>query len=386
MKLLYAGFDKLEVSFQGALPKATLKTLQIARDEAAERQSKVLVRFGPGKVAMHVAGNGIRGGYAFVADTGPLGETWIFKNNSEVRHWNIAAFVHSSSLVAYGYYQSRDRLWQRLEAMGCTVLRESVRRVDYALDFLAPDFEPGLEQFVAHRRCKVAPYWGTKKLSPNEEHKPSAVFRARKIETVTIGRMPGRQVCVYDKRREAIEQRKLHWFAVWELDHLDPSQRIWRVEVRAGKRELKDTWGISTFKDLEDSIGDVLLHAVSQVRYLDNNQTDSNISRQRLHPIWQLTQQHLSESLMEFRSGLLPGQVKAIEQGLAVETYTSLIAGNAAALAVVLGMSDKEIRRHLPEKVSAELRAKIQRKDGRFEKSLVRARERLYFVVGTSSN
>ena len=54
--------------------------------------------------------------------------------------------------------------------------------------------------------------------------------------------MPGRQIIVYDKRREAIAKRKLFWFKVWNIERDDPAQKVARIEVRAGKKELKDRW------------------------------------------------------------------------------------------------------------------------------------------------
>lgn len=43
MKLLYAGFDTIDVAFQGALDKETLEVLKQAKAEAAKRQEKQLV-------------------------------------------------------------------------------------------------------------------------------------------------------------------------------------------------------------------------------------------------------------------------------------------------------------------------------------------------------
>ena len=76
--------------------------------------------------------------------------------------------------------------------------------------------------------------------------------------------MPGRQICVYDKRREAIEQGKLFWFRLWGIDP-GYTANVWRVELRAGKKELR-RWPIRTLADVEASIADVLLSMIRQVR------------------------------------------------------------------------------------------------------------------------
>lgn len=89
---------------------------------------------------------------------------------------------------------------------------------------------------------------------------------------------------------------------------------------------------VTTFEDVEDSIGDVFLHAVKQVRYLNGKQTDTNVNRQRLHPIWSAATKHLETSLFDFRAGLLSGQYKEIERRMAIDNYTRQITGNAAGL------------------------------------------------------
>ena len=380
MKLIYSGFDKLEISFQGALSPEALEVLRSAKEEAKKRQSQVLVQIGPGKVEMHVADHGLKGGYAFVTDTGPTGEKWTFKDNPASSQWNIAVSVHASSLAVHSLESTWDRLTWRLLDMGATVLAESVRRVDYAMDFLTSGFEINLDLIVAHGHCKVQPYWGEKQEGQSIEGLTS-VFRGRRIETVTVGKMPGRQVTIYDKRKAAIEQRKLYWFAVWKMDRHDRSNQVWRVELRAGKKELKGKWRITTFADVKNSIGDVFRHAASQVRYVDEVQTDTNISRQRLHPLWLAVMEHLEESLLEFRSGLLPGQLKEIERQLAIDTYAALIIGNSAGLAVASQLDEEDVETELADLVAAMVHGAVTDPDGAFGKKLARTKERLRFVV-----
>src|SRR4029077_1301274 len=114
---------------------------------------------------------------------------------------------------------------------------------------------------------KVRPYWGEVDGSM-DRNQPSAVCRGRRLESVTIGKMPGRQIIVYDKRREVVEKRKLLWFRVWGIDPHDTSVQVWRVEMRAGKKELKGRWQIRTFDDVDRAIGDVFLQALVDVRYI----------------------------------------------------------------------------------------------------------------------
>lgn len=380
MNLIYAGFDKLDVAFQGALPEPSLDILRKAREEASKTQRDVLVSIGPEQIEMHVAEHGLKGGYAFLTDTGPTGEKWMIKDSGDAQQWNIAVSVHASSLASHSYHETRDRLWSTLEGMGARIIKESVRRVDYAMDFLAPDFELNLDRFVAHGHSKVQPHWGGN-WKPAGVGEVSSVMRGRRLETVTVGKMPGRQVTIYDKRKASIEQRKFFWFKIWDVDQHDSSQKVWRVEVRAGKKELKDRWQIRTFEDVENSIGDVFREAVSHVRYLSQFQTDGNVSRQNLHPLWEAVIDHLENSLMEFRSGLLPGQLREIERQATIDNYFRLFRGNAAGLAVALGLTLDEIEDDLITTISNELQVMIDTPDGPFWESYKRAQEKFRFLA-----
>ncbi len=55
---------------------------------------------------------------------------------------------------------------------------------------------------AAHPRTRARPGWSK---AADTTH-PAAVLSGRRLESVTVGKMPGRQVIVYDKRREAIER------------------------------------------------------------------------------------------------------------------------------------------------------------------------------------
>ncbi|MCC3306604.1 hypothetical protein [Sneathiella sp. HT1-7] len=378
IKQLYAGFDTIEVAFLGALPIEVLEVFREAKQEAAKQQERQLVTIGPGNVAGHIASHGLTGGYAFLFDTGPTGDIWNFKDTADPSKWNIAVKPHASALACYSYQETKERFLHTLKDMGCRFGIESIRRVDFAMDFLMPEtFELNHMQFVTHHRSKVKPYF-----DPKEEpdpNTPSLVFQGRRIGAVTVGKMPGRQAIVYNKRKAAIEQRTYYWFKVWEIDPKDTTKNIWRVELRAGKKELKDKWNIRTFTDLENSIGDVFNDAVEKVRYLDDFQTDGNVTRQRMHPLWLSAMECLSKKLTDYRSGLVPGQVREVFREQQAETYMQQITGNAAGLAVVLELEEEEIRETLGRDIGQTISNIINTPDTRFFESRDRAQNRLIF-------
>jgi hypothetical protein len=379
-KLLYSGFDQFDVAFQGALPRDVVAVLEAAKEEAQKQQEPVLVTVGPGRVDMHVAENGKRGGYAFSCNTGPTGEQIWFKKSSNPSLWNILVSVHSKALVCCPLQTTFNRIKRTLADIGCIVGQESINRIDFAMDFLAPpDFELRHEQFVAHRRAKVRPYWSEK--ADSDENQPSAVLAGRRCESVTIGKMPGRQIIVYDKRRDAIDKGKMYLFDLWRIDPKDQTKRVWRIEIRAGKKHLKDRWRLSTFADIEAAIGDVFKLAMEDVRYLADDQSDSNVSRQDQHTLWLAGSEIAFYAMQEHRAGLTPDQVKTAEREQLATIYASQIRGLAAGLSVVYGMDEADILAELESAIGADLRQALQSADGQFWDSRQRAMKRLHFTT-----
>jgi hypothetical protein len=231
---------------------------------------------------------------------------------------------------------------------------------------------------VAHTQSKVKPYWG-KREADEKATQPAAICRGRRLESVTVGKMPGPQICVYDKRREAVEQVKPFWFRLWGIDPAETAN-VWRVEPRAGKRELR-RWQIRTLADVEASIADVFLEMIKRVRYLDAMQTDSNASRQRPHPLWVAVRKHLEDDLFDFRSGLLPSEIREIEREIAQQRYRAMVLGNLAGFAVAYGLDDASIERNLPEIARSLTAHALDDPERCFARSVGRARERLRFLA-----
>jgi hypothetical protein len=107
--------------------------------------------------------------------------------------------------------------------------------------------------------------------------------------------------------------------------------------LRTGNKKLKDIWRMTTFEDVEIGIGDVFLHALKQVRYLDGI---SSIVARRLRPHSSRNDRPavrphprssssnraprgytLKTGLFDFRAGLFPGQYVEIERQMAIQNY-----------------------------------------------------------------
>ncbi len=374
--LLYSGFDTLYVAFQGALPEKARRLLRKAKARAADEGQAALIAIGPGKVDMHVQENGSRGGYAFVCDTGSLGETWLFKDNGDANQWNIFVNVDAKSLLAAGYHETRRRLFQTLQEIDCRVITHAINRIDYAMDFLAPDFEPNLDLFVTPPGTTVKPHWA----DGDGQARASAVFANRRIQSVTVGSSKLRQVIIYDKRRDSLDKRKLFWFKQWDIDPKDRSKAVWRVELRAGKQELKGRFRIATFDDLEAAIGDVYKIMAEQIRYVAEDQTDTNVTRQELHPLWRKVCEHVQFAMADKQSGLTRDQIKEIERDEAIDNATTMITAYAINMGIATGLSDEKIDEDLQKLVTAALSAQRDLNKGKFNKRVRRARERMHFI------
>jgi hypothetical protein len=180
------------------------------------------------------------------------------------------------------------------------------------------------------------------------------VARGGRIESVTIGKMPGRQVTVYDKTREIVAHEKLYW---WDLRGLDKEQfqgEVWRIEIRAGKAEL-DNWNLRSFGNLERIAGAVAEHILESVRYASPN-ADTEASRWPLHPLWSLVMEAVNDGLSAYSAKAERGK---IIEGLRldmIEHFQGLLPGLIASyghlrgyqpndLESVLDMVDDEILR-----------------------------------------
>jgi len=307
MQVIYSGFDNLDVSYRGRISDDLMEKLESAQEEAIRARQLALLQYAGLK--MHVAEGGSKGGYAFKCDTGPLGATWFFKRPNAKDPWGIRVSSKSLMLSTYGLDGARERIEGTLAALGCTLLPqpESIGRVDFAVDVLAPGFELNPENFVLHAR------------TTRTDHEEIEVLRSHggsgRYTSVTVGKMPGRQVIVYDKRLEATRKpEKAVWFDIWRaalassgrqpVDFSDPfASAVWRVEVRAGKQCLKDKYKVTTWRDLTEKLQGIFNDTLDRSRY-SVPKADSNRSRWPEHRLWELGRSRVSDIAFD-RVGLI---------------------------------------------------------------------------------
>lgn len=317
-RVLHAGFDTLDVSYQGALPPPILNHLREAKEEARASKREQPVEFGPGSFKGVIKPHGLAGGYAFVITNGPTGAIFTIADNADPNQWNLAVSVRALRLLTNGYEATKAWLVEMLDAMGCRITDHSVRRIDFAVDILAPDFELHMDNFVAPAQAKVRPYWSDEQAVDAEGNRPSAVARGRRFESVTIGMMPNRQLIVYDKRRAAIDLKQPYWFDVWQVDRDDVGAQVYRVEIRAGRDALARRLFKRTLPAVEAEMPTFVEDALAEIRYVTDKDAHRNISRATPHPLWELAHDaaenlpiHEPPSLPEGRALEIIGEQRA---------------------------------------------------------------------------
>lgn len=188
-------------------------------------------------------------------------------------------------LSLYGYEATKEKVLDILDndlsAKGSDdnfgIPQERISRVDYCLDFIFEEpFLPKLENFVCHGRTK-------KSKMGNLFYNVSGT--GQNIETITIGKNPNRQITVYNKIKEITAKNTHYWWDIWGLEKNKFNNEIWRIEIRAWKKEL-NKWNLRTFEDLEKIIGNVISDILESYKYTEPNLNDKNCNRWPKAEIW----------------------------------------------------------------------------------------------------
>jgi hypothetical protein len=193
--------------------------------------------------------------------------------------------------------------------------------------------------------------------------------------------MPGRQVIVYDKRRAAIDQQQPYWFDTWGTERDDPGQRVWRVELRAGREALTKLLAKRAIgrpvSSVEQHLRTFLIRASEQVRYTAPQGPQANISRVPPPPLWDTVQSALRD-LSVLQAAALPEAtvLEGIRRQRA-EMAEKQTFGNFINLLVLNRCSDTEIRESFEERAKEHARRYISGLDWmRINAKIANARDR----------
>lgn len=347
-RVLYSGFDTLDVSFQGALPDLTLAHLSLMKQKASATKRDQPIEIGPGPFRGVLKQHGMSGGYAFVFNNGPTGAIFSIKDNPDTREWNIGVSVRALRLLTHGYEATKQWIIECLKSMGCRLQDHSVRRLDFAIDIYAPGFELDMANFIAPAQSKISPMFSKEQDLDDEGNRPSAVIRGRSFESVTIGRMPGRQFCVYDKRRAAIDMGQPYWFEAWGVNPSEPNLYVLRVEIRAGRDALAKRMLKRSFNAVEADIGSFVSKALSDVRYVTDKNEQLNATRTTEHEIWDLARKAACTIPFDQREVLLEERALKILRQQRYDLAMKQGIGCLLNALILDGVSPEEIASQLP--------------------------------------
>ncbi|MDA9207824.1 hypothetical protein N9O61_02955 [Octadecabacter sp.] len=324
---IYHGFDGLEFAINVAIPEHLCIRLQEAQATARDTDDPVQVGFGSDWLVIHPTG--ARGGYAFRCTHAKTGE-WFFKKPLEKDPWGVRFSCASQALALHGLEGVRQMCKALLESLDIDAPDSAYcpSRVDFAVDFIGPDFKLDPDLFVVHSNT------GRRTIADIETIDIHA--RSNRTTSVTVGKMPGRQVIIYDKTQEVLAHRKFEWHKIWDRalaskgltrDHAP----IWRVEVRVAKRHLKDNWNVKSWASLYELLPEIFQKLLSDIRYCAPS-IDSNRSRWEPHQMWQDVSGLIETDLFNHVSTLSPDEYIEVKREQKIESVAARLEEIKAAL------------------------------------------------------
>lgn len=378
VEILHSGFDGLRLTIETDIPPALRERLRTAKAEAVETNRECILTFG--EITLGVRRSG---GMAFSAHTGDMGAEWYFLDpeNRPANNPGVTVDFRAFLLATGGLRAAQDHLEACMQAFGIPYGENQLRvtRADFAVDFLAPWFEPDRNDLVLPPKTKAVEFTGT---SDSETHASGA-----RVTGLRAGRGASRQLVIYDKRAEVIEKGKAGWVEIWNatrasmgkpaLDMKDPDQsRVWRFELRVGRKQLRERFGIRGWADLHAQVGDAFTDFCVGMRYCIPTK-DRNRARWPIHELWQAVAHTVAQDLHANISGTLPRDVKDANRAEHMRMLDRQLLGLFISRAAASGVTARDFSDFMEGHINALQRASDEHPvplDERIEKVAARYR------------
>jgi hypothetical protein len=370
MQPIYQNFDGLDFSICGAFPDDALEVLRIAKEQSQKLHGQhVLIEIGAAQMPVSVYPFGAGGGYFVKFDTGPDGALWFVKDTTTPKAGNVRISCSSLMLALNGLEGTKAILFEQMKNIGVVFAPNGhdvkIGRFDYCFDFIMDeDFEPDPKHFVKHPKSKIKGV---------VDEKVYFTIELPYFQSVTVGKMPNRQVIIYDKTAEIVDHLKPYWWDIWGLKSESIKGRIWRIEVRAGANEL-DRWNLRTFEDMERMAGDVILDILKTIRFALPTD-DTNRSRWPSHPIWSACQQSAESVLAPYISNADRKKIITDLRDSVTTRAVKNIRGSFATLTHLLGYEDGEVDKTI-EYIAEDVFTFAEQNPKEFRKRVKRARDK----------
>ncbi|WP_282181769.1 hypothetical protein [Aliiroseovarius marinus] len=309
-QILHSGFDGLRFTVQAEITPELREELALAKTHAKEFGQDIELRFG--EVLLSVTQ---KGGRTFNTNTGELGAVWMFQDPKDriPNNPGITVDFRALGLATGGIDHAERHFREVMSALAIPYLEHQLRlsRVDFAVDILAPWFEPERTSLVAPPGTKVSEYTGV------DETVTQAT--GGRVTGLRAGNVNNRQLAIYDKRTEVMQKASDGWLTIWNAERascgqepLDLSDRlttqVWRFELRLGSKQLRERFEIHTWADLRERLGDAYHDALQRLRYcIPTN--DSNRARWPTHELWRLFEDTIGQDLNAHCCGVQPSDV-----------------------------------------------------------------------------
>jgi hypothetical protein len=311
MVVVHSGFDGLKVTIQADIP------LEL-RGRLIEAKKQATLMCGDCVIDVRGLGLAVRrsGGMAFSAHTGEYGAEFYFLDpeNRAPNNPGVTVDFRAFLLATGGLQAAKDHLDLYIGALGISYETEALRvsRVDFAVDILAPWFEPNRDALVVPPGTKVTERTGIDETETNAS--------GPRVTGLRAGAIANRQLAIYDKRAEVSAKGKMGWVEIWNdklgarrLPLIDLSDRmtsqIWRFEMRMGSKQLRNRWAMHGWDDLNEKIGDAYIDFCEHIRYCQPT-ADSNRSRWPSHQLWEVVCRKVSNDMSAMVCGATPNSVK----------------------------------------------------------------------------
>jgi hypothetical protein len=309
-QILHSGFDGLRFTVQTEITPELRKEVAGAKAHARQSGNDCNLHFG--NVMLSVTKNG---GRNFNCHTGELGAVWMFQDPEDriPNNPGVTVDFRAFGLATGGLDRAEQHFREVMAALAIPYKEHQLRasRTDYAVDILAPWFEPDRLALVAPPGTNVTEYAGI------DETVTQAT--GGNVTGLRAGAVNNRQLAIYDKRLEVMQKAKDGWLEIWNAERkacgqepLDLTDRdlsqVWRFELRLGQKQLRGKFEMHTWQDLRDTLGDAYNDALGRLRYCIPT-SDSNRARWPTHELWRLFEDTIGNDLAVHCCGVLPSQV-----------------------------------------------------------------------------
>ena len=266
---LLSGFDTIECAYylEATRSKALdFQLLMTVREELRQLGNRFPFATPLGCEEFLMASHGTKSGYPFL-----LQNDAFTIQCGEFNKPNFFVAYRSHALWHQGAVGLHQRFLRWAESVGMAPYRtESLSRVDFTFDYLLPDIDFGVDDFI------------TSMVKDNQHRKN------KKVQTFTFGASPV-VLRIYNKSDEIAESSQKTWFyPLWN----GQQDNVWRIEWEVRKDVLREQ-GVRTFDDLIRGSANVLRPLVNEKVTLRVPTDDSNCSRWPLHPLWSEFQQRV---------------------------------------------------------------------------------------------